>query len=98
MIAKLIWNVGLHSVIMKKLAFSKGGTCCAIFVEEAKVEHVPLFLHKAEVELVPQDYKNCTIFTCYPSNEVNFILKFTKNEGNFVFDSNSVSKSDNFLL
>ena len=82
MIAKLIWNVDLHSVFMKKLVFSKGGTCSAIFVEEAKVEYVPLFLLKAEVELVPQDYKNCTIFTCYPSNEANYILKFTKMKEN----------------
>ena len=60
----------------EKTCFSKGGTCSAIFVGEAKVEHVPLFLLKAEVELVPQDYKNCKIFTCYPSNEVNYISKF----------------------
>ena len=48
MIAELIWNIDLHSVFMKKLVFSKGGTCSAIFVEEAKVEQVPLFLLKAE--------------------------------------------------
>ena len=58
MIAKLIWNVDLHSVFMKKLVFSKGGTCSTIFVEEAKVEHVPPFLLKAKVELVPQNFKN----------------------------------------
>ena len=81
---------------MKKLVYSKGGTCSTIFVEEAKVEHVPLFLLKAEVELVPQDYKNCKIFTCYPSNEVNYISKFTKNEGKFVNNSTSMSKSDIF--
>ena len=66
----------------EKTCFSKGGTCSAIFVGEAKVEHVPLFLLKAEVELVPQDYKNCKIFTCYPSNEVNYISKFIKMKEN----------------
>ena len=82
MIAELIWNIDLHSVFMKKLVFSKGGTCSAIFVQKAKVEHVPLFLLKAEVELVPQDYKNRKMFTCCPSNEVDYILKFTKMKEN----------------
>ena len=86
MMAKLIWNDDLHSVIMKKLIFSKGGTCSTISVEEAKVKHVPLFLLKAEVEFVPQDYKNCKIFTYYPSNEVNYISKFIKMKENlFLF-------------
>ena len=47
MIAELIWNVDLRSVFMKKFVFSKGGTCSAIFVEEAMVEHVPLILAKS---------------------------------------------------
>ena len=44
MIAELIWNIDLQSVFIKKLVFSKGGTCSAIFVAEAMVEHVPLIL------------------------------------------------------